>query len=319
MIKIVFPMALLLGLSGGLIAQDFTVARSGVFAPQQKKVLLLKDASVDKDLILFKTNLHVNTDGAPLSYHPLDLRGNEKALNNICNAVAIRRAGSNKNLCLSNFSEAISVFEQFRDSKFEIVPEGFSITWDNVLIPEIVNGKKVPCVFKTGEYAGYFASATSLKNGLTSDKGECECNNQVDPLKVPGLVLAGGSRNIVRQFGAKLGDLVIAYNPKNKNLVFGIINDAGPPNNLGEGSVLLNMKLKGDTTFPKNKRETFRYSISSDVIIGIIPNSRSFHEVRPFTAENINERVERWLRESGFAGKEDYVEFLEERMAGALD
>lgn len=312
-------MALLLGLSGGLTAQDFTVARSGVFAPQQKKVLLLKDASVDKDLILFKTNLHVNTDGAPLSYHPLDLRGNEKALNNICNAVAIRRAGSNKNLCLSNFSEAISVFEQFRDSKFEIVPEGFSITWDNVLIPEVVNGKKVPCVFKTGEYAGYFASATSLKNGLTSDKGECECNNQVDPLKVPGLVLAGGSRNIVRQFGAKLGDLVIAYNPKNKNLVFGIINDAGPPNNLGEGSVLLNMKLKGDTTFPKNKRETFRYSISSDIIIGIIPNSRSFHEVRPFTAENINERVERWLRESGFAGKEDYVKFLEERMAGALD
>ena len=186
-------MIVLLVFSGSAKAQHFEVARSGMFAPQQKKVLLLKNASSDKHLILFKTNLHVNTDGAPLSYHPNDLRGNEKALNNICNAVAIRRTGSNKNLCLSDFSEAISVFEQFRDAKFEIVPAGFSITWENVLIPEVVDGKKVPCVFKTGEYAGYFASTTSLKNGLTSDKGECECNNQVNPLKIPGLVLAGDS------------------------------------------------------------------------------------------------------------------------------
>jgi hypothetical protein len=319
MIRILCFLALLPAICGNLSAQNFTIAKSGIFTPQQKKVLLVNDTSSDKNLILFKTSLQVNTDGAPLSYHPLDLRGREKALNNICNAVAIRRIGSNKNLCLSSFGEAISVFEQFRDSKYEVVPAGFSITWENVLIPEVVNGRKVPCVLKTGEYAGYFASATSLKNGLQSDKGECQCKDQVNPLKVPGLVLVGGNNNILRQFGAKLGDLVLAYNPKNKNLVFAIINDFGPPNNLGEGSVLLNMKLLGDTTFPKNRKETFRYSISSGIVIAVIPNSKSFHEVKPFTAENIIERGERWLRESGFATNEDYINFLEESMMAKLD
>jgi len=318
--KKTFLLQLLMAISGFTFGQHFKVAKSGIFTPQQKKVLLLKDTALNKSLILFKTNLHVNTDGTPLSYHPFDLNGDEKALNNICNAVAVRKDGSNKNLCLSRetYKEALSVFAQFRDSGFLKLPKGYSITWENVLVPQMVNGKKVPCVIKSGEYEGYFGSATSLRNGLSSDKGECDCNEQVNPLKIPALVLVGGSNNIVRQFGAKLGDLLIAYNPKNKNLVYAIINDFGPPNNLGEGSVLLNMKLRGDTTFPKKRKDTFKLSISSDIIIAVIPDSRTFQVEKPFTLENVTSRVEQWLMASGFQTRQAYIDFLESSVIAKL-
>lgn len=318
--KMIFLLQLLTVFSGSAFSQHFTIAKSGIFTPQQKKVLLLKDTALNKSLILFNTNLHVNTDGTPLSYHPFDLTGEEKALNTICNAVAVRKKGSDKNLCLSRetYKEALSAFAQFRDSSFLKQPEGYAITWENVLVPEIVNGKKVPCVIKSGEYTGYFGSATSLRNGLLSNKGECDCDDQVNPLKIPALVLVGGSNNIVRQFGAKLGDLLIAYNPGNKHLVYAIINDFGPPNNLGEGSVLLNMQLQGDTSFPKKRKDTYKLSISSDIVIAIIPDSKNFRQERPYTAENVKGRVEQWLRECGFQTSQAYIDFIESSVAAKL-
>ena len=172
-------------------AQDFRVAQSEVFRPQDKKVLLLKDASDasgDRKIILFQTNLRVNTDGSPLSYHPQDPRGRTKALNNICNGIAVRRVGSNNNLCFSAFGQAIGVFERWRDSNFQTVPAGFRISWQNVFAAVKENGKDVPCVFKSGEFKGYFGSLTALKNDLTTNKGECEINDQVNPMTVPALV-----------------------------------------------------------------------------------------------------------------------------------
>src|SRR5689334_13170019 len=107
-----FLMLVLTLLAGVCVAdaQEFRVVQSKVFAPQNKKVLLLKDTAGERSIILFQTNLRVNTDGSPLSYHPQDLRGQTKALNNICNGVAIRRVNSDKNLCFSAFGQAIHVF-----------------------------------------------------------------------------------------------------------------------------------------------------------------------------------------------------------------
>src|SRR6185437_11503130 len=112
--------------------QNFTVFQTGIFRPQNKRVLLLRDATTQKKIILFRTKLRVNTDGSPLSYHPQDPRGREKALNNICNAIVVRGA-SGGNLCFSNFGQAIGVFERFRDSGYQATPPGFRITWENVL------------------------------------------------------------------------------------------------------------------------------------------------------------------------------------------
>lgn len=309
--KILFPTAVLFVASLSVVqAQEFRVAQSKVFTPQNKKILLLKDAASPRQIILFQTNLRVNTDGSPLSYHPQDPRGRTKALNNICNGIAVRRLNSNKNLCFSEFGKAIQVFEQFRDSGFQTVPTGFRITWQNVLPTVKENGKDVPCVFKTGEFTGYFGSLTALKNGLTGDKGECDVNDQVNPMTVPALVLAGG-QNPVRAFGAKLGDLLIAFNPRTQLFAAAIIGDTGPADNLGEGSVSLNMKLLGTTTAPTNKEETFRLSIeNTKVLIAIIPASRAFNVAKPYTAENINQRIDEWRTEAGFTSLEKLLEMM---------
>lgn len=305
-----FPLLVLLFCVPVVSAQNFTVSQTGVFRPQNKKVLLLKDSTSQKKIILFQTKLRVNTDGSPLSYHPQDPRGRDKALNNICNAIVVKKDGSDANMCLTRFGEAISVFERFRDSNFQTVPPGFRITWQNVLATVKVNGKDVPCIFQSGDFEGFFGSLTALKNGLTSGLGECEINNQVNPMTVPALVLAGGA-NVVKDFGAKVGDLLVAFNPKTQLFSSAIIGDTGPRDNLGEGSVLLNMRLLGTTTPPTNKTETFRLSIEdTQVLVAIIPASRSFHESKPFTAENINQRVRDWQRESGFDTPEKFIEFL---------
>lgn len=292
-------------------AQNYTVSETEIFSPQNKKVLLLKDATGQKKIILFQTKLRVNTDGSPLSYHPQDPRGKDKALNNICNAIVVKKGTSDKNLCFTSFSEAIGVFERFRDANYQTIPEGYRITWENVLaIVKAENGKDVPCVFRSGQFQGYFGSLTALKNGLTSDKGECEINNQVNPMTVPALVLVGG-QNVVKNFGAKVGDLLVAYNPKTQLFSSAIIGDTGPRDNLGEGSVLLNMKLLGVAVPPTNKVETFKLSIeSTEVLVAIIPASRLFRETKPYTAENINQRVETWQKESGFSAPEKFIDFL---------
>ena len=115
----------------------------------------------------------------------------------------------------------------------------------------------------------------------------------------------------MRSFGAKVGDLVLAFNPKTNLFVPAIIGDSGPANNLGEGSILLNMQLLGQTVPPANKAETFRLSIEdAQVMIAIIPGSRTFQTAKPFTAENIKQRVEAWQRESGFSTPESFVAFI---------
>jgi hypothetical protein len=290
--------------------QSYSVSRTGTFAPQNKKVLLLQNPTGQKPIILFQTKLRVNTDGSPLSYHPQDLRGKGKALNNICNAVVVRKAGSDENLCFTHFGEAISVFERFRDTKYQTVPDGFQITWVNVLATAKDQGKDVPCVFTSGESQGYFGSLTALKNGLTGDKGECDINDQVNPMAVPALVLVGG-KNVVREFGARVGDLLVAYNPKTLLFSSAIIGDTGPKDNLGEGSVLLNMKLLGTTVQPTNKTETFKLSIeNTQILLAIIPTSRSFREVKPYTMENIDVRVREWQQEAGFASPEKFIDLM---------
>jgi hypothetical protein len=296
-------------LAGG---QSYTVAQTATFKPQNKKILLLKDsANAQREIILFQTNLRVNTDGSPKSYHPQDLRGKDKALNNICNAIVVRKGASDKNLCITNFGEAVGVFEKFRDTGYQTVPPGFQITWANVLAKTKENGKDVPCVFQSGEFKGYFGSLISLKNDLTGDKkGECEVNNQVNPLTVPTLVLVGG-KNAVTNFGARLGDLVVAYNPKTQLFSPAIIGDTGPADNLGEGSVSLNMKLLGETVPPTKKADTFKLSIEkAQVLVAIIPRSRLFRVTKPYTAENINQRIRDWQKESGFDTPEKFIELM---------
>ena len=290
----------------------FKLAESTVFKPQNKKIAILEDSSQQK-LILFQTDLQVNTDGTPLSYHPLDLGGQTKAINNIGNAVAVYKEGVDNNIFLKRgyYAEAKAVFQQYIDSNYEEVPHGYKIKWQNVLIPTIENGVEKPCIFKTGAFKGYYGSATSLKNGLRSNKGECNCNDQVNPLKIPGFVLVGGRKNPLWENGARKGDLLIAYNPDNGVVSSAIINDVGPRKKLGEASVLLNMQMNKRNKPPENYKEA-KSLVTKDIIIAIIPKSNEYKTEKPYTAENIKKRISSWLVENDFGGEEGFVKMLKE-------
>ena len=312
-------------------AQEFRFADSHIFKPQNKVISLFKNSS-QKEIILFKTNMAINTDGTPLSYHPYDLRADSIALNYITNGVAIYRLSDSR--CISipkkeideypkRFKSkvkfdpdritdtekkefirlAYSVFEQWRDKGYPKEQiEGYEIIWQNVL----VNDNGTPCIFtKNKRFAGFYGSMTAEKNGIVKDSSECKCANQVDPFKIPSIVL-----NDKIKYGAALGDLVVAYNPANSKIVYGIIADEGPGDNLGEGSILMNMKLTG-ASIPDGQNAVKSLAVKDKIIICIVPKSRKFQLARPYTEENIKNRVLSWFVGEGYATESDIIKMLE--------
>ena len=277
-----------------------------------KKILILKDTlSKESKILVFKTDLQVNTDGTPISYHPNDLKGNLKAINSIGNAATIKKINTDENLFFTEYSKAISIFEKFRDNGYKEV-EGYKIEWDNVLIPEIKSGNKVPCIFKTGEYKGYYSSATSLKNNLKTNKGECECNNQVNPLKIPAFVIPKGT-NFVKEQGAEVGDFLVIYNATTNKLVYGVINDEGPKDKLGEGSVFMNMLLLNKDKLPKNKAETYGLVIKEKIHVLLIPKTKDSYKIidEIYTKENIERRTKKVLSEKfALLNENDIIELF---------
>ncbi len=70
-------------------AQNFAV--DSVLPFKGKSITLLKEAVNNKKIIIYKTSLRLNTDGAPKSYHPKDLRADSLAINLIINGMAVYR------------------------------------------------------------------------------------------------------------------------------------------------------------------------------------------------------------------------------------
>lgn len=282
------------------------VIESRTFVPQNKRVRLVSRPDGGGRAVFFRTSLRVNTDGAPNSYHPNDLRGAQLAINNICNGVAVTRNGVR--LGCQGIRQA---FAQFRDGDWR-VPPGHTISWQSVIAARTENGRTIPCVFREGEYKGYLGSLTSLKNELTGEAaGECGVNNQLDQRIIPAFVMPGGTANPLRHFGARVGDLLLAFNPQNGVAVAAIVGDVGPRDKLGEGSVGMNMALLGRTGQPKTYAEALGLDTGGrEMLIAIIPGSRGHSPRRPFTRENVASRLEDLLTQSGFAGRPGFVEFM---------
>jgi hypothetical protein len=284
------------------------VSEQGTFAQQQKVKLVSRPGAPAHKVIFFSTSLRVNTDGAPNSYHPQDLSGSVKAINNICNAVTVKRNGQKLKKCST---EIIPVITQFVANNFR-EPAGTTITWQNVIAAtKDATGRKIPCVFKSGEFAGYFGSLTSLKNGLTGQAaGECEHLNQLDQRIIPAFVLPGGD-NIVTSLGAGMGDLLVAFNPANNVVSVAVVGDIGPKDTLGEGSVGLNMILLGKTEQPTTYQLAKKLDTGDKaMLIAIIPRSRTFNPQKPFTKQNLTDRVDQWLVQAGFSTQQNFVDFL---------
>ena len=307
MVCLFLVVALLWSFSATAYAQC-NVIQQGDFAPHQRVKLVSRAGAPAYKVILFSTSLRVNTDGAPNSYHPQDLTGSVKAINNICNAVTVRRNGHKLRKCLT---QKIPVITQFVANNFR-EPPGTTITWQNVIVAtKDATRRKIPCVFKSGEFAGYFGSLTSLKNGLTGQAaGECEHLNQLDQRFIPAFVLPRG-QNIVSSLGAGMGDLLVAFNPANNVVSVAVVGDLGPKETLGEGSVGLNMILLGKTEQPTTYPQAKKLDTGNQpMLIAIIPESRTFNPQRPFTKENLTDRVDQWLAQAGFSNQQNFVDFL---------
>lgn len=152
--KLFVILSCLSGLSFAYESGNYKILQEDIFRPQNKKIVLFGGTSHQKKIILFQTTLRVNTDGLPLSYHPQDLYGKDKALNSICNAIAVRKGKYKNNLCNSedresrreHLREAISTFEKFRDFHYQAFPEGYRITSENVFATKRENGKDIRVV-----------------------------------------------------------------------------------------------------------------------------------------------------------------------------
>lgn len=285
------------------------VDRFGPPGPRQERIHLVDNGQGDgnaADVIVFRTSLRVNTDGAPNSYSPSDLTGTTNAINNICNGVSVRDSKGEPLGC----SSIRSVFAAFRDSGWR-EPAGYSIRWQNVIAPRRVGDRTIPCVFESGPYKGFFGSLTTLRNGLSGDAaGECLVNDQVDHRTIPAMVLPGGD-NALRRLGARIGDLVVVSNPENGVTLAAILADSGPAGNLGEGSVALNMALLGRTTQPTTYAEAKKLDTGTrQMIVAIIPRSAGFQRARPFTAGNIGARTTAWLAARGYGTQSQFVQAI---------
>jgi hypothetical protein len=289
--------AAVLTLLPGPAQTECIIHRQEVFARQDKIVALASrsDALDGAQFVLFHSKLRVNTDGAPNSYHPNDPEGRIKAINNIANAISVRQHGNSV-----SYAETIRVFEDFRDHKWR-VPVGYQLTWENVLVARREGLREVPCIFTSGEYKGYLGSLTALKNNLSgATAGECDAANQVDGRYVPALVIPGGD-NPLKHFGVGTGDLVIAINASNGVVQAAVVGDTGPPENLGEGSVALNMSLLKKTRQPTNYSEAKALDTGAqEMIVAVIPKTADYKLQRPYSRGNITARVSDWLASHGY-------------------
>jgi hypothetical protein len=191
------------------------------------------------------------------------------------------------------------VFNQWRSSGSWRVPPGYSIDWTNVIA---ANAGGKPCIFQTGEYKGYFGSLTALKNGIKpAEAGECKFKDQLDQRFIPAIVLRG-KNNPLKTYGGRKGDLVLAVNPKTGVVVAAIIGDTGDGKRIGEGSVALNMKLLGVKNQPKTYPTVVKQldTGKAEMIVAVLPGTATYRLKRPYTAENIRDRVEAWAKDRGY-------------------
>lgn len=165
-------------------------------------------------------------------------------------------------------------------------------------------------VFRSGPYAGNFGSITSLRNQVSPPQaGECSLNDQIDQRFVPAVVLPSG-HNPLQEFGARIGDLVLVINPVTGISVATVLADVGPPDNLGEGSVALNMRLLGVTRQPRTHQDALHLDTAAiQMVVTVLPNTGEFQPVRRFSAENLAQRLQAWQKQNGFERPDSLRDF----------
>lgn len=230
----------------------------------------------DSSALFFTAPMAVNTDGAPVSYHPEDPWGSNKAINTICNG-ANAHLPSGRRLNYAQCGELVEAFREARDAN-----------WNGAAIPRmefygVAAHGAIPCIIDSGPYAGYFVSTTSLP--ADKSKERCDQERYLNALEIPFSIFPRAIEFTKRGVGT--GDVVVYYNPSNDVIEFGIVGDQGPSWGLAEGSVAFAKTLLKLNSDPKSRRDTYRFSVKKIHAL-ILPNETLS---APFTSANVRSRA----------------------------
>lgn len=133
-----------------------------------------------------------------------------------------------------------------------------AVTFDTAIIP-FKDG--YPCQHSGGDLREYFVAATkphpAPPPGPKDD--ECRTAHYLDSMQIPFFVLPGGVFKHMT-----IGDVAVglAVTGKTERLVFGVVGDAGPRDQIGEGSIQFVRKLRGSLEEPKNSDDTGKLDIA---------------------------------------------------------
>jgi hypothetical protein len=232
----------------------------------------------------FISRMHVNTDGAPNSYHP-----DNKGITHLCNGISIGASCTWKANCLADFNRARA--EGFRGPTKICF---FAMATDASGRP-IVQGASDPA-------PGFYVSTTAFQQPGAAPRTP---QAQLDSNQIPFIVIPS-SWSSSRYRGVRLGDFALVYRLSNGTHSPAVVGDVGPRSKLGEGSVALHQALGNDpfAMRPDGHRRAIVGIGRGDVAYFIFPGSRLAGQ--PVTNALIEREAGQLLRDmGGVAGLRD--------------
>jgi Fungal chitosanase of glycosyl hydrolase group 75 len=277
----------------GMQPTDMIISRGNV--SKSFPVLVHKRHGKVNRLFAKLDRLTVDADGAGRAYHPDDPLGENTcsatanadqicALDNISNAGMRLFHGSTRLMKSSTPTDNQAFLPNWRDMwplirDEKLMPLRLSTVvgpdgprdynlfhWPERNLTFAFNTKIVPAT-KTGypclngrqsKYAGYFLSATTLKNERHGNGEACVSDMFIDSETIPFFVVPKEKFE-----GVELGDIAVGIMamPNDLRIVYGIAGDTGPYDHFGEGSIAFNKTLLGVERPIENAKDVDRLDI----------------------------------------------------------